>query len=211
MSMLLLFGIAGASTVTLTGSCYSRTVNQTNNFIEFNITNSGNGTATNLLIAPVIDGATTNTTSLLIPLVAPGGFYPEKIYLSNFTTPGSYVERFIVRYSQGSSTFITIFPCLVNLGQNAQSLLGITGFSQSNGNIRINISNIADYPISAEVNVYAPPEFTINSPSRNITINKYSLTNVATFPSIWRMRAFRTRFLPHPRSAFRTQARRVPG
>src|ERR1700733_1000124 len=99
LPILLLLSIAGASTVTLTGSCYATIINQTNNYIQFNITNSGNGTATNLIIEPVVSGASlVNSTPITIPLVAPNGAYPQKIYLDNFTIPGSYVEQFIVKY-----------------------------------------------------------------------------------------------------------------
>lgn len=179
LSVIMLLGIAGASTVTLTGSCYSKIINQTNNYIQFNLTNSGNGSATNLLLEPIIQGATPINESVSIPLVAPSGFYPERIYLTNFSSPGSYVERFVARYSQGSSTFITIFPCLVNIGQSAQSLLGITSVNRHNSDILVNISNIADYPISAQVAAYAPPEFTITPSSKNTTVNQYALTNVS--------------------------------
>lgn len=178
-SVLMLIGIAGASTVTLTGSCYSRTINQTNNYILFNITNSGNGTATNMVLEPIIQGASTANSGLSIPLVAPSGSYSEKVYLSNFSVPGSYVERFIASYSQGSSTFITIFPCLANIGQQAQSLLGITSIGRSSNKILVNISNIADYQIGAQVAAYAPPEFNISPQTKNVTIKQYSLTNAS--------------------------------
>lgn len=169
-------GIAGASTVTLTGTCYSKIINQTNNYIQFNLTNSGNGTATNLLIAPTIEGASTASSSFLIPLVVPGGTYSERIYLSNFTMPGSYVERFVTRYAQGTSTFITLFPCLVTMGRPAPSLLGIKGLNKTNrgSNITVNISSIAGSPINAQVSLFAPPDFVIENPVRNVTINGYS-------------------------------------
>jgi hypothetical protein len=180
LSLVLFAGLASASTVTLTGTCYSRTINQTNNYIQFNLTNSGNGTATNFLLAPEIEGASTTNSSILIPLIAPGGKYTRDIYLSNFTQPGSYAERFVARYSQGTSTFITLFPCLVNIDQNAQSLLGITSLTNTNsGKLIVNISNIADYPITAQISVYAPPDFTIENATKNITVNRYSLANTS--------------------------------
>jgi hypothetical protein len=179
LSAFVLFGIVSASTVTLTGSCYGQLVNQTNNYIIFNLTNSGNGSATNFVLEPILQGASTQNKSITIPVVAPSGSYSEKIYLSNFTLPGSYVERFVASYSQGSSTFITLFPCLVDINQQAQSLLGITNIGKASGSIYANISNIADYPINAQVVAYAPPAFTVKSPSQNVTIKQYSLTNVS--------------------------------
>ncbi len=181
ISIVILTGIAAASTVTLTGTCYSKIINQTNNYITFNLTNSGNGTATNFLIEPIIDGANSLNSTLLIPLVAPGSTYSERVYLTNFTTPGSYVQRFVTRYSQGTSTFVTLFPCLVNIGQNAQSILAITNLSQSSkgNNISFSISNIANYPISAQVSVYAPPDFSIQNSTRNISFSQYSSTGAS--------------------------------
>jgi len=170
--------LAFSSTVTLTGTCYSKLVNSTDNYMTLNITNSGNGTATNLLIEPSLQGATTNT-SILLPIVAPSSTYLEKIYFQNFTKPGSYVENFVTRYSQGSSTFITFFPCLVNINQNAPSAIGITSLALKNKLIRVNISNIADYPITAQISVYTPPSFTVLNSTKNITVNKDSNSNVS--------------------------------
>ena len=174
-----LLGMASASTVTLTGTCSSGIINSSNDHITFNITNSGNGTATELLLEPVIDGATVapNNSTILIPLVAPGGTYSERVYMSNFTMPGSYVERFIARYSQGSSTFETIFPCLVDMGQGAHSLLSVAPTNR-NGNVSVNITSIATYPINAIVSIYAPPEFTVSQQSKSTTVNNYGITRV---------------------------------
>jgi hypothetical protein len=177
LALIALTGIAGASTVTLTGTCYSSIVNQTNNYMQFNLTNSGNGTATNFLLEPIITGATTKNASILIPLVAPGATYIEKIYLSNFSLPGSYVERFVAKYSQGSSSFVTIFPCLTNINRTARSLIAITGIERKGNDVRINITNIADYPINGQVSVYAPPAFTVNDSIQNITAKPYAISN----------------------------------
>jgi hypothetical protein len=179
LSVLMLSGIAGASTVTLTGTCYTGIINKTSNYIQFNITNSGNGTATDLLIEPLIAGASTTNTSMLLPLVAPGGMYGEKIYLSNFSVPGSYVERFITRYSQGTSQFVTIFPCIANIGQQAPSLLAIAASQKGSGTIAVNVSNIANYSIDSQVSVYAPPEFTVSPQQKNVTVAQYGVTDVS--------------------------------
>lgn len=170
-------GIANASTVTLTGTCYTNFVNQTHNYMSFNLTNSGNGTATDMVIEPIIQGASTTNTTLSIPLVAPGTAYNEKIYLQNFTTPGSYVEQFVASYSQGSSNFITIFPCLVTINHAAPSLVSIIGFKYKNNNLQVNISNIADYPINAQISLYTSPSFTVLNSTQNVTLQKYSIIN----------------------------------
>ncbi len=179
IALMMLVGISAASTVTLTGTCYAGLINQSNNYMQFNLTNSGNGTASSLLIEPVIDGASAINATISIPFVAPGSTYPERIYLDDFGLPGSYVERFVVSYSQGSASYITIFPCLVDMGQSAHSLLGITAITKTGNMIHVNISNIADYPINANVVVFSPPSFSISHPFENITVNQYSLTNIS--------------------------------
>ncbi len=177
---ILLVGVSGASTVTLTGSCYSNTINATNSRMQFNITNSGNGTATDMVIEPEISGAQlAGNSTMLIPFVEPGMSYPQQIVLSNFSMPGSYVERFVVRYSQGSSTFTTIFPCIVNIGSRSVSLLAVTGVTRSGNRLVLNISSIADYPITANVSAFAPPDFNISQSMQNVTVRGYSLSNVS--------------------------------
>jgi hypothetical protein len=173
-SMLIFIGISGASTVTLTGVCRSNLINQTNDYITFNLINSGNGTATNLLIEPEIYGASTQNSLLSIPIVAPGATYSNNVYLSNFTIPGSYVERFDTTYSQGASTFVTLFPCLVDIEKSAQSLIQIKNLSRKGSNITVNISSVAANPIDAQISVYAPPSFTVENPIKNTTIGGHS-------------------------------------
>lgn len=177
--LIALMGMGFASTVTLTGTCYSNIVNQTDNYILFNLTNSGNGTATNMLLVPSIQGATPLNASIPIQLVAPSNTYSSKFYLSNFTTPGSYLERFIARYSQGASSFETFFPCIVNINRSTHSLIAIESSKISGKIVRVNLSSIASYPINAQVSVYAPPSFSVNSSVQNVTLKPYSFANVS--------------------------------
>jgi hypothetical protein len=76
---------------------------------------------------------------------------------------------------------VTLFPCLVRINQNAQSIIAITNITTSkNGdNLSVRISNIEDYPINAQLSIYAPPDFTIANASRNITLKAYSSTNTS--------------------------------
>ncbi|MDE1868407.1 MAG: hypothetical protein KGH60_00340 [Candidatus Micrarchaeota archaeon] len=171
---------AMASTVTLRGSCAPNyLVNQTNNYIPFNITNLGNGTATNLLIVPVLQGASTPNATISIPIAGPGSSYAEKIFTSNYTVPGSYAEYFVTRYSQGTDTFVTIYPCLINIGQRAQSLLNILNINATSTLLNVSIANIATNSISMTVAAESPPTFTISSPVRNITIGPYTHTYIS--------------------------------
>lgn len=172
---------AMASTVTLKGSCPTQSylLNQTNHYIPFNITNLGNGTATNLLILPVLQGASTPNATITIPIVAPGSTYTERIYASNYTVPGTYVEYFVSRYSQDADTFVTIFPCIVSIGQRTQSLISILNISSTSTRLGVSMANIGTSPITATVVAQGPPTFTIAEPVRNVTIGAYTHTGIS--------------------------------
>ena len=173
-----IIGAASASTVTLTGTCYSGIISDKNNYMQFNLTNSGDGAATNLVITPVIEGAIPNNTTISIPLVKPNTTYGERIYLWNFTAQGSYVERFLVRYSQGTNIFTTVYPCLATFFQGAQSQLVITGLSRNTSRVMVNVSNVANYQINAVATVYAPSSFNVTPPERNFTVGPHQIKAV---------------------------------
>jgi hypothetical protein len=159
--MLSLAQLSAASTVTLTGTCSASIINQSSNYLTFNISNSGDGAATSLLLAPQIGGATTSNLTATIPLVSPGSNYTTKFYLSNFTEPGSYADYLMASYSQGASTFVTVFPCLVNLMEKTQSLLQITDINRTGSRLNVTVVNIAEYPIDTNVIIKASPAFKV--------------------------------------------------
>ena len=163
--------VAAASTVTLTGTCPGRTINQSSNYLLFNITNSGNGAATDLILSPRLEGATTPNSTAVIPMVSPGGSYTVKFYLYNFTLPGSYVEYINATYSQGASTFVTIFPCLVGIDNNAQSVLQILSMNSTSSKLGFTILNPAGYPIQANVTVRAPSGFGVEPAEVPVLLN----------------------------------------
>lgn len=178
---LMLFSITTADTVTLTGSCLTQNVvNQSNNHIDFGISNSGNGTATNLVLVPAIGGASSLNTTQTIPLIGPGGSYVVKFYLNNFTVPGSYADYFLTRYSQGSSTFVTFFPCMVNMQRVAPSLLTISNLSKSGNRLSVKLVNLARYPIRASLHIQTPPTFSLSNSDVNITVPAYAQINLST-------------------------------
>jgi len=173
-----IIGTAGASTVTLTGTCYSGIISDKSNYIQFNLTNSGDGAATNLVITPMISGAMPNNTTVSIPLVKPNTTYGEKIYLWNFTTVGSYVELFLVSYSQGTSTFTTVYPCLATFFKGAQSQLVVTGLTKNTSKVVVNVSDTATYPITASATVYASSAFNVTPLYQNFTINPRQIKRI---------------------------------
>ena len=150
---------AASTTVTLSGTCPVSVINQSSNYMLFNLSNSGNGVATNLVLVPQFEGATTSNSTFTIPLVAPGSNYSARFYLYNFTEPGSYAEYIWASYSQGSSTFVTVFPCLADIMENAQSLLRITSMNRTGSRLSVDVVNLAQYPIETNVVVQAPPTF----------------------------------------------------
>ncbi len=125
------------------------------------------------MITPILDVAAANNTTITIPFVAPRTTYSEKIYMWNFTAPGSFVERFLVRYSQGTNEFTTIFPCLADFLTGADSLVSITNLGNSKGSVFVNFTNDANYSIAAMASVYAPPSFAVSPPSSNATLQPH--------------------------------------
>lgn len=186
---------AATTTVTLTGSCPTSIINQTNNYLQFNLSNSGNGTATNLFLVPQLEGAKTYNTVETLPLVGPGSNYSFRFYMYNFTEAGSDVEYIKASYSQGSSTFSTVFPCLVYMRVRAQSLLQISNVNRTGSKLSVSVVNIADFPIDANLSVEVPATFKIipnstaihldpNGQSRavfNLSVPNY---NDASFPIV---------------------------
>jgi hypothetical protein len=179
ISIFLLIGLAGASTVTLTGTCSPATINQTNNYITFNITNIGNGTASNLVLRPIIAGAhlTSGNGTIVIPIVAPGTKYSEKISLSNFSLSGSYVEIFDANYSQSPSEINTLFICLANIDQSTYGPIQITNITRNSGSLNVYLKNSVNKAITAQISVYAPSAFSVSPATKNITIDAYNTTN----------------------------------
>lgn len=171
--------IAMADTVTLSGSCQSQIINQSASYLLFNLSNSGNGTATNLMLIPEIEGATTPNSIINIPLIGPSSSYTTRFYLDNFTMPGGYVEYITVKYSQGSTDFLTIFPCIAQLSNNTQSLLDILNISRTGSRINVTVYNLANYPIYANVTVRAPPLFNVSPKSgQYVSISSKSKSDI---------------------------------
>ena len=168
-----IFQISNASTVTLTGSCSQNIINQTSNSLIFNLTNSGDGAATNLLFIPTLDGASTYNKTVSLSLIAPGNTSTIRFQLYNFSLPGTYSTYIVTKYSQDASTFITIFPCLINLQKSTRSVIGILNLTQSRNKVSVYLINLATRPIATTVVAEAPPTFTINNSVRNITIGPY--------------------------------------
>ncbi|MGC8586235.1 MAG: hypothetical protein ACP5K5_01660 [Candidatus Micrarchaeia archaeon] len=167
------------TTVSLTGICSSNTINATNHFLQFSLHNSGNGFASNLDIVPIFHGFSTSNAIETIPELGPNSSAYFSFDLYNFSLPGSYVESFVAYYQQGSSSFSTMYSCLVNVGSLAPSMLTISSGEFKNDIINVSIINLASYPINATVEVYAPPSsFKINNSIVNVSFSGYASKSI---------------------------------
>jgi hypothetical protein len=157
----LLQATSTATTVTLTGTCGSAIINQSSNYLLFNLSNSGSGAATDIILVPNLEGAATSNSSVTIPMLGPGSSYLTRFYLYNFTAPGSYAEHITAEYSQGSSSFMTVFSCLSEITKSAQSLVQILNISRRGSRLNVSVYDLARYPVYANITVAVPPAFSV--------------------------------------------------
>ncbi|MGC8479440.1 MAG: hypothetical protein ACP5M9_02115 [Candidatus Micrarchaeia archaeon] len=154
----IIFGFVYAGTVTLTGTC---TKQLNNNYIIFNLSNSGNDAAYNLNIDPKISYATSNG-HFYISSIGPDSSNNLNITLTNVTAKGTYVNYIVVSYQQSSSIFSAIFPCVDNFFNATQSQLLITkNITVNSPNYLINVTVFNSGNTAQEVNVslIVPEEF----------------------------------------------------
>lgn len=169
-ALLLFIGAASAGTVTLTGTCSSGVINGTANYASFSLLNSGNETATNLVLVPVFSGASPVGGPQTISALAPGQNATLEFHFNNFSVPGSYAGGFTVAYSQGSSSFFALFPCVLNFASRATSLVEVSGINQSGNVLRVNMVNIGPDALSASVGLLLPPGFSYYPRNRTISL-----------------------------------------
>ena len=86
VAFVLVVALGHASTVSLTGSCNSNVITATNNYVGFSISNSGNGTASNMQVVPHFYGFVPQTSVFSIANLNPGEIENYTFYLYNFTT-----------------------------------------------------------------------------------------------------------------------------
>ncbi len=154
-----------AGTVVLTGSC-TRFV--TNNSFKFSITNSGNDSAYDLLINPYIANAAV-AGNYSANILQPGTTANFSIRLSNVTAKGTYADYVVVTYSQGSSFFSTMFPCLLsfNNATTPEIYLSTSLYKVNSSVAAVNVSvfNAAKNNITANVSLLVPPFVSFEGPS----------------------------------------------
>lgn len=167
----LLLPIAGAaSTVTLTGGCPLYVINSTRSYITFNITNAGNGTASDLLVSASFPGIDSNNATQVIQTVSPGGSYSRQFYLSHLIGQGSYAVNINATYVQSGSNYATVFPCIIYIGSLAGGPL-LESVSVIENQLNVTIINTAPASIQAQVTAVVPPSFSVkNSTTKAISV-----------------------------------------
>lgn len=175
---------ARASTVTLTGSCPAQTVSPAHNVFVFNLTNSGDGAASNFYLIPELSGASTFNSFMLLPVIAPGSQYSESFYLYNFSMPGSYIEYFLANYTQDSENFSTFFQCALYVNRSSQSAVRITAINQSKGAVNVLLFNYNNMTINATVHVQAPASFALSDPNASVVMGPHDKKSLSFNVSI---------------------------
>ncbi len=172
--------LSGAATVvTLTGGCPLYVINSTHSYITFNVTNNGNGTASDLQVYATFPGINTGNATYpgitagnavaIIPNVEPGMTYSREFYLSKLVGRGSFAVNINATYAQAGSNYATVFPCIVYIG----SLVGgplQESVSISGNKMSVNVTNSAPQSLKAQVYAVVPPSFSVKNATMPITV-----------------------------------------
>jgi len=187
LALLFAFSVASAGTVTLSGSCSTNTINATANYASFYLINSGNETATNLLVVPDFGGASTTNKSVSFQSISPGQEISPRFYFYNFSTPGSYSGSFTVEYAQGQQTFFALFPCVLSFLNATHSLASITSVNRTGNVISVSIADLGQSPINANVSLLLPVEFQSYPSNRSVALSSGEMKTVVftvSYPQI---------------------------
>lgn len=188
LSLLLLSFTASAGTVVLTGTCIAPPANSST--VMFNIANSGNDTATQMVINPLVVGANISSRSVSIGQLAPGANTTIRVNITGLSEPGVHAGYFTAVYQQGGSIISTVFPCLMPVHASTNSSLELTANSSlsrsGTGTIKVTVYN-AGLPVTAKVFLALAPMFNYMGPSSyNVSLAQYAsenLTFTVSFPA----------------------------
>jgi hypothetical protein len=180
-SMLLLLGVASAGTVTLTGSC--RTLGLDSMAMNFTLSNSGNDSAYNLVVTPMLQNVQAQNNVYILDSLGPDSRNTLTVNVTGLTERGVSAGYFITTYQQGTEVFSAVFPCLYAFGNMTQSQILMTPHASiaHNGNATVVMSvyNAGPTTISANVSLILPPALTyIGGRSYQVDVNSGSFKNV---------------------------------
>ncbi len=187
VSIALLFGVSAAGTVTLTGSCAVK--NLTGGAIFFNLSNSGNDTAYNLVITPFLQNVKTSRSFYGVNSLGPGAGSSTEVGINSISDYGVSTGYFLTSYQQGTDVFSAVFPCLYTLGTQTSSQVLITEKTavSSDGNATVTVSafNKGSGQEKVNVSLMLPPAFVYTGASQYLLtlgpVSTPSSTQNATF------------------------------
>ncbi len=177
-ALLLFFGMASAGTVSLTGTCSNGVISNASNYTTFSLLNSGNETATSLLVLPKFAGGTALNGSESLQSISPGQNRTMKFYFNNFSTPGSYAGSFTVAYSQDTSSFFVLFPCILNFVNHTSSVVDVSGINQSGNTINVSLVNLGSSTLNVRVAMLLPPEFNAYPSNQSVALQPGAMQKV---------------------------------
>ena len=180
---LFLPAFAFSSTVTLSGTCGQSVISPPNGYLIFNISNAGNGTASDLLIQP--SGAGLQQNASTINAMPPGSRDSITFPVNSVGDPGSYAVNMGVTYDQQGSTFSTVFPCIVNIGTSSASAV-FERVSYSNHTILATLMSESNSTLNLTATAVLPSGFYTPEPQRHVQMVPYGSANLSfnlTLPS----------------------------
>ncbi len=171
-----------AGTVTLTGSCRNNLM--PGNVINFTISNSGNDSASNLILIPRVAYAEPTNPVISSAQLKPGSSITYLVPLSNVGVRGSTVASFMLSYEQGASSyFSTVFPCMINIGNYTVSEIYQNVNVTRSGNeymVNATLFNAGPESLDVIVSLLASPAFTyLSAPYLTERVPAYSKRNAS--------------------------------
>lgn len=183
ITIFLLFSIASAGTVTLSGGCISS--NTLTNTTAFKILNSGNDTAVQMVITPIIQNAESINSIYTISSLGPGSNFTINVTAENITTKGTSGAYLLAAYQQGGSVFTAVFPCLMSFGAKTESqlLLVVNSSTALNGSAKVKVSvyNAGKKALTVNVSLATPTSFSYESARYQQLVAQPSATTSTTF------------------------------
>lgn len=183
IAALLFPALAFSSTVTLSGTCGQAVIRAPNGYLAFNISNTGNGTASDLLIQP--SGAGLRQNASTINAMPPGARDSIAFPVNSVGEPGSYAVNIGVTYSQQGSTFSTVFPCIVNIGTASVSSV-FERLNYTNRNLTAKLMSGSNSTLNMTATAVLPSGFYTPEPQRHVSLPPYGTANISfnlTLPS----------------------------
>jgi len=174
----MLSSISGTATTFLSGGCSHTLVNGSTGYMTFNLANNVSSTATNLTITSELNGASAYNPIEEISSIDHGKNAAINFNLYNFSLPGSYAEGFIVQYTQAGVNRLAVFPCLLNISQQALSDVSFTETKFLNGSLTATMLNQGEVPLYVNVSLIAPAGFMIIPKTSSVNIQSDSFAGV---------------------------------